>query len=187
VLFSDQFSTSSLDNWQSLASAPGYWVANDGRLQQRGATADGELSDDNAVLLIKGVTFDNGTFQAQVYPSSGSPLGLVFKGSDAGYYRLTLFQNLPSNSSMALLEKVTSDKVEQIASAPHSTWPGYKPMQWQLVQVTAKGNQITASVDGVQLFSATDATYASGWAGVWSVADRGGQFDNVSIQHIAGR
>src|SRR5437588_1650828 len=104
VAFSDQFSTSNLDSWQSLASAPGNWVAQDGRLQQRGISADGELSEDNAVLLIKGVTFDNDTLQAQIYPSSGSPLGLVFRGSDAGYYRLTLFQNLPSQDSMALLE-----------------------------------------------------------------------------------
>jgi hypothetical protein len=156
-------------------------------LQQRGATADQDISNEDAVLLINGVTFDNGVLQAQVFPSSGSPLGLVFRGSDGGYYRLALFQNLPSNDSKAVLEKVTANGVQELASAPRSTWPGYSPRQWQLVQVTANGNQISASVDGVQLFSVTDSSFSSGWAGVWSVADRGGQFDNVTIQRTAGQ
>ncbi|HEX9987979.1 MAG TPA: hypothetical protein VGE45_05805, partial [Chloroflexia bacterium] len=99
VAFSADFSQASLDAWRPLVSTPlgavpSTWVAKDSRLQQRG-DAQGEVSNNQAVLLVKDVTFTDGTLDAQVYPTSGEPVGLVLRGSDSGYYRLNLYPNLP--------------------------------------------------------------------------------------------
>jgi len=181
VAFSDDFASSSLDKWSSLSTAQGEWAAREGRLQQRGT--DGDLiADEPAVLTTKDVTFGDGTFSAYAYSTSGSPVGVVFRGSDAGYYRVSLYRKGTNSSPKAYLEKVEPNGTVEIAHASADAWPGYENAKWQLITVNATGNRIVLSVDGVQVLEATDTAYAAGWAGVWTFADMGAQFDNVRIQ-----
>lgn len=186
VLVSDDFSSGNLNKWQSLAGAPSTWVARDGRLQQRGDER-GENGNEDAVILAKDVTLSDGILEADVYPTGGSPVGLVFRGSDAGYYRVTLYGNLPNSSPKALVQKVSADKVQDLATVPVSKWAGYTLAGWQRVTVNMDGSRITVSVNGTQIANVTDGSYSNGWAGVWTVADMGAQFDNIRIQRTAGR
>ncbi len=183
VLFSDDFATDSIAGYQALASAAGTWKVKEGRLQQRGDET-GELSDYPAALLIKGTTFADNVLSTQVFPVA-MPVGVVFRGGDAGYYRLTLLREQANNSPKAMLEKVVGNTVSAIATVPPSAYAGFKSNSWQTIEVTAKGSHITASVDGKQILDATDASYSEGWAGVWATADATTRFDNIRIQALS--
>jgi 3-keto-disaccharide hydrolase len=193
VAFSADFSQGSLDAWRPLVSAPlgavpSSWVAKDGRLQQRG-DAQGEVANDAAILLVKDVTFSDGTLDAQVYPTSGEPVGLVLRGSDAGYYRLTLYPNLPNASSKASIERVTPTGTTVVGEVPTSSYAGFSYEAWNTISLTAQGSRIVVSVNGSQIMDVTD-TYKgmqSGWLGVWTISDMGAQFDNLRVQQAAGR
>lgn len=177
--YNDDFSADSLNKYEPLSSAPGSWKVKDNRLQQRG-TEDEDLGEAPAVLLVKGNTFADNTLDVQVFPVA-MPAGVVFRGSDAGYYRVTIRREQAGNASKAVLEKVVGDKVTTVASADVNAYAGFTPNTWQAVQVNAVGSHITASINGKQVLDATDASFAAGWAGVWAPTDAATQFDNVRI------
>jgi hypothetical protein len=181
--FADDFSADSGSKYEALASAPGSWKIKGNRLQQRGDETE-DLSDAPAVLTVKGVTFADNSLSAHIY-GIAMPVGLVFRGSEAGYYRLTLYREQVNGEAKAVLEKVEGTKATEIASAPESTFAGYANQKWQAVKVTAEGNRITASVDGTQILDVTDSAFSSGWAGVWATADARTQFDNVRIENAS--
>ena len=195
VAFSADFSQTSLDAWRplvstSLGTVQSTWVAKDSRLQQRG-DAQGEVSNDKAILLVKDVSFTDGTLDTQVYPTSGEPVGLVLRGSDVGYYRLTLYPNLPNASSKASLERITPTGTTVVGEAPASAFAGFSYEAWNTISLTAQGTHFKVSVNGTQIMDVTDTTapktVQSGWVGVWTISDMGAQFDNVRVQQAAGR
>jgi hypothetical protein len=188
VLFYDGFSNG-LDRWESLASAPGTWQAKEGRLQQIGdANGDVTTSDQPAAFVIKDLKMDNAVFETQVRPVSGSPVGVVFRGSDRGFYRLSVYPIIPNESPnqrpKVELEKVTPDQTTKLATTPPSAWPGYSMGKWLAIKVAAAGSHITVTLDGTRVMEATDGSFGAGWAGIWTLADRGAQFDNVRIQRL---
>ena len=183
VVNSDDFSSDTISKYQPLDAQNATWKVNNGRLLQLGGY-DREVSDAPAVLYSKGVTFADNAIDAQIF-AVAMPAGLVFRGSDSGYYRLTLFSNQPNASSKALLEKVQRDAVTTLAEVPASAFAGYTANQWTNVSVSAVGNHITASVNGTQILDTTDASFASGWAGVWATGDATAQFDNIRVQSAA--
>ncbi|MEO6457740.1 MAG: family 16 glycoside hydrolase [Chloroflexia bacterium] len=185
-VFSDDFSKSSLDGWQTVESAPGKWVAKDGRLVQGGDT-DGDPADEDALFVVKDVVFTDGRLEAAIFPTSGSQVGLAFRGTDAGYYRVVLNRKNANETAKVVLQKVTTDGVKEVASAPVSTWAGFSSGEWQSVSVNAQDTHIVVAINGTTVIVASDSAYASGWAGIYSWADMGSQVDNVRIQQLAGR
>jgi len=115
VTFGDAFDNAQLPAWRTLTDAPGTWAVVDSHLEQWG-DADRQPSDDASVYVAAGSALSNGTFEAQVYPTSGEALGVVFRGSDNGYYRLTIAPNLPNQAPKALLHVVTPSGAKQIAA-----------------------------------------------------------------------
>jgi hypothetical protein len=193
VAISEDFSSPDLSAWQTTGDAPTTWVARDGRLQQDLPLEDGP-SDQSSLFVTKDSKFTNGTIETEFYATSGSPVGVVLRGSDQGYYRITLNMNVSTNSeSKAQIERITPDSDVVIATAPFSAFHGYNLGQWQHLAVSAQGNTITVSVDGNQIMSATDSgghgsnAYTTGWAGVWTLGDLGATFDNIRIQLNAVR
>lgn len=180
------FSNTTLAEWRNVPSAAGSWVAQDGRLQQRG-DVEGNISDEGAVFVLSNVNVADSTVQAHVFPTSGEAVGLAFRGSDAGYYRVRLYQHLPNSSAKAFLERVTATSIETIATAPAKNWAGYKLGQWQLLSVQTSGSRLLVQVDGTTVFDVQDSAFASGWAGVYSTADMGAQFDNVRVLSSASQ
>jgi hypothetical protein len=185
---SETFEGKSLDAWRGITDSPITWVAKDGRLQQELPLAESP-SDLPALFVSKDANFADGSVEAHFYATGGQPVGLVLRGSDQGYYRVVLYMNVSTNTvSKAHIERVTPTRTDVIAEAPFSAFPGYTLESWQHLQANAQGSTITVSVDGTQIMSATDTTFAKGWAGVWTIADGGGaSFDNIRIQPAAGR
>lgn len=186
----ETFDGGPLDAWQGISDASVNWVPRDGRLQEDLPITQGP-SENQALFVTKDTTFANGTLEAEFYPTAGSPVGMVVRGSDQGYYNIVLDMNVSTNTvSKAQIERVTPAGTEVIATAPFSTYPGYNLEQWQYMKVSAQGNTISVSVGGNQIMSATDSSssaLSSGWAGVWTLADLGASFDNIRIQRNAGR
>ena len=183
--FLDNFSTN-LDGWQTVQTEAATWGARDGRLQQWG-DATGEPVDVPSVLAARNITVGDGKIEAHIFPTGGSPVGLVFRGSDAGYYRLDLNPNLPDQTAKVVLRKVTSTGEAKIAETPATAWPGYAYSTWQLVSISMAGSNIVVSVDGTQVLTANDSSFNTGWAGVWAFANSSAQFDNVRIQQAGSR
>src|SRR5688500_9836477 len=111
-IFSDDFGKGTIEGWQTVDTAPGTWVARDGRLVQ-GGDISGEREDEDALLVAKGVVSTDGSLEAAIFPTSGSPVGLAFRGTDAGYYRVVLNRKNSSNAAKVALEKVTADGVKE--------------------------------------------------------------------------
>lgn len=174
----DDFSSNDLSaNYQALDNST--WKVQNGRLQQHGGY-DEELGDTPAVIAAKSVTFGDNSLSAQVFPVA-MPAGVVFRGSDSGYYRVSLLRNQANNSPKALLEKVQGDSVTTIATASTKAYAGFTANQWLSVSVSAVGSHITVWVNGAQIIDANDSSFSSGWAGVWASSDATTQFDNFRI------
>jgi len=186
----ETFDGGPLDAWQGISDSSVNWVPRGGRLQEDLPITQSP-SDDQALFVTKDTSFANGTIEAEFYPTAGSPVGMVVRGSGQGYYNIVLNMNVSTNTaSKAQVERVTPAGTAVIATAPFSSFPGYNLEQWQYLLVSAQGNTITVSVGGNQIMSATDtgsSALSSGWAGVWTLADTGASFDNIRIQRNAGR
>jgi hypothetical protein len=169
-------------------------VALAGRLQQDIPVSE-IPSEQNALFVTQDSNFADGSVETYFYATAGSPLGIVLRGSDSGYYRVVLHMNVSTNQvSKAAIERISIDadgvsKRVELAKGDFAAWQGYELEQWTLAKATVEGNRITVSVNGREIVSATDAeaTYANGWAGIWTQSDNGTQFDNIRIQRLAGR
>jgi hypothetical protein len=182
VQFLDDFSQA-LSGWTvaNNTDSPASWVTVDGRLEIRG-DQNGNPSGEPSILVNRGATLGNGTFQVQVYPTAGEPVGVVFRGSDAGYYRLDLLPNLDgSTKGRAVLNRVAGNGARGEKIAESTTYAGYEFSRWQLVTVTANGSNIAVQVDGQNVIQATDSALTSGWAGIWTMTGYGAQFDNARL------
>jgi hypothetical protein len=186
VLYSESFDGAKLDGWRALSGVEARWAVQDGRLQQWG-TPDSGNADAPTILVTNNTGFSDGIFEAQVFPTSGSPVGVVFRGSDAAYYQLTMFKAQEGlTERMARLDRIENGQVTEVALS--KDWAGFQLGAWQRVEINMAGSRIAASVDGHRLFEVADEGLQSGWVGVWTFADRGADFDNVRIQSVpAGR
>lgn len=180
------FEGASLDEWQGITETEIEWVAQDGRLQQQLPMS--EIPTYEPMLFVsRDTSFADGSVETMVYPTSGSPVGIVLRGGSEGHYRVVLHAAAPNDKAKAWIERVTGNVTERIAEAPVATYSGYNIEAWQYVKVTAEGSNISVEVDGRTILSASDSGYAGGWAGVWTMADQGASFDNLRIQRSAAR
>ena len=180
------FEGSALDDWRAITSTNVEWVAESGRLQQRLPLSE-IPSYEPTLFVTRDTSFVDGSVEAMVYATSGSPVGVAFRGSDEGYYRVVLHAAAPNDKSKAWIERVTGSVTERIAEAPIAAFSGYDVETWRYVKVTAQGSNITVAVDGNTILTASDSKYSSGWAGIWTLADQGASFDNIRIQRSAAR
>jgi hypothetical protein len=140
-----------------------------------------------ALFVTRDASFTDGSVEAMIYPTSGSPVGVVVRGGDEGHYRVVIHQNAPNDKAKVWIERVSGSLTERIAEAPVASYSGYEIERWQHVMVTAQGSELSVAVDGRTILSASDSTYAGGWTGVWTLADTGASFDNIRIQNSAAR
>jgi hypothetical protein len=77
---------------------------------------------------------------------------------------------------------VTSAAPAGFTTLKSGTIPALGTQAWHTLRLSFQGDQIAALVDGNQVGSVTDATYASGQVGIAVVGYETPQFDNLSIQ-----
>ncbi len=190
----ESFDGSSTDGWQGINELEVNWIASDGRLQQNIPVSE-VPGEQNAMFVTRDTSFADGSVETYFYPTAGSPLGIVLRGSANGYYRVVFYMNVNTNQlSKAEIQLVTTNsdgntQSKTLTQADYATWRGYDLERWTLAQATIKGDRIAVSIDGHEIMSASDDTnaFTQGWAGVWTQSDGGTQFDNIRIQRSAGR
>lgn len=186
------FDGSSTEGWQGINESNITWVARENRLQQ---SVPDLPTEQTSMFVSKDSNFADGSVETYFYATAGSPLGIVLRGSESGYYRVTLHMNVSTNNvSKAYIDRVTVDangnaKSTNLGSADFSLFKGYTLETWTLAKAVVEGNRISVSINGAEIMSATDSTsgFSQGWAGIWTQSDNGTQFDNIRIQRTAVR
>jgi Glycosyl hydrolase family 98 C-terminal domain/Glycosyl hydrolase family 98/Bacterial Ig-like domain (group 4)/Domain of Unknown Function (DUF1080) len=134
-------------------------------------------------------SYSDFTYQADLNLSQATPAGLMFRASaqnKTGYYlMLDPARENPFGDTTVSSVKLYRDYKTLIGSAPTSVTVSTNAVN--TVKIVTSGSSITVYLNGTQVISATDATYASGETGVRVESDKtagAGDFvtlDNVSI------
>jgi hypothetical protein len=158
-----------LGDWKVAAESTAPSVPN--VLRQTGQYGDPDFPR----IVVKDLTFTDLTLRVRCRPESGSTdqaCGLIFRLKDSDNYYITRANPLEGN--VRLYHVVSGDRV-QFASANASIASG----QWHTLEASAHGTALTVTWDGVQVISATDATFARGKIGLWTKADSVTAFDDL--------
>ena len=147
-------------------SLPGSWAVTGGVLQ-----ASGSLGGDSVGLLGGGSSWGNYTdsFQTQIVDNQS---GWFVRGQDAGDgYAFILDDSTDTAGTANQLQEfdVSGGNYNSMGTVPLST-----PLlagTWHTVSTTVSGSTITVSLDGTQLTSLTNASYATGTVGFREYAD----------------
>lgn len=185
MLFQDSFDTAaSLSSWTIVDVQPvlpgdeSIWRVVDGHLIQDRAAPYGDPVIRDTMALTGDASWADYTITAQAYDQDNATVGLIARQNGTAFYRLRLFADGTEADQKLLLEKVDNQVVTVLAQAEG---PGYQHHRWYTIALQVRGNQLTASVDGQPVLSATDASLTAGRAGVTTVAFGGVHFDSVSI------
>lgn len=152
----------------------GTWTNRDGRLV--GGPGEGRLFKDlNAgdyVITVKAANL-----------TQGDGYGIFFRTSNPSHVNGYSFQYDPGLKAMALRKWVNGNEISPpfaVASAPNYPWYG----QNRQIQIVAKGNSITVSIDGKQVLAASDSTYASGGVGLRTWDTTSATFSGLTVDRI---
>jgi hypothetical protein len=132
-------------------------------------------SPDFPRVVVKNLTFTDLTIRVRCRPESGSTdqaCGLMFRLKDSNNYFITRANALERN--VRLYRVVTGDR-QEFASANAQVTSG----QWHTIEAAARGTSLTVKWDGVQVISATDATFSKGKIGLWTKSDSVTAFDDL--------
>jgi hypothetical protein len=162
---------SSLGEWRVEAVATASSAPN--LLRQRA-----ELNNPDFPRIVrKDLVFADLVARVRCRPESGSTdqaCGMMFRFKDSDNYYITRANVLENN--VRFYRVVDGDR-EQLASGDALVAAG----EWSVLEVTARGSEITVSWRGTRVLSATDATYARGKVGLWTKADSITAFDDFEI------
>ena len=147
-------------------SLPGSWAVNGGVLQ-----AGGSLGGNSVGLLNGGSSWSNYTdsFQTQIVDNQS---GWFVRGQDAGDgYAFILDDSTDTAGTANQLQEfnVSDGNYNSMGTVSLST-----PLladTWHTVSTTVSGSTITVSLDGTQLTSLTNTSYATGTVGFREYAD----------------
>lgn len=173
VYAEDDFSD--LDDWKKIFG-PHCWSTTGGIL----SVARDSCS---SVLLHKTTLPDDYTYTmglAQL--NSGNGYGLMFRlldqpGTFSGYS----FQVDPGYGNQFVFRRFDRGAELQTPLAWADFPPGFDVNAPHQVSVKVVGDTLTASIDGVQVLSATDNTYTSGGAGLRTWGSSQASFDDFSV------
>jgi pectate lyase len=173
TVFAEDFEDGSVDGW---TRSGGNWsVVTDGSraYQQSGASTDARA--------LAGPTWADQAVQVRVKPNSFNGSGrhvdvLARAQNTSNYYYLAL-----SNTGSVVLGKRSGGGFTTLASAAAGVATG----TWHTVRLEAFGATLRGFVNGVQLVTATDGTFASGRAGM-ATYYAAASFDDVLVTDVPG-
>lgn len=101
--------------------------------------------------------------------------GLIFRLQDADNYYVVRANSDEGNVSLYILQNGERENlVETEVELAFDTWG--------TLEVTAVGEEISASWNGTEVLTFTDSTYASGKVGLWTKSDAHTSFDNLEVE-----
>jgi hypothetical protein len=175
----------SLAQWQVIDTAsalpgPSIWRLRDGRLSP--ISDAGDLPSMYGTALVSGDTsWRDYSVTVAAYNIDNEVFGVVARASEQGFY---VFHLLPGGTAALLRYDGSSGAFKNLAKADVK---GIAPRQWMTLRLQVHGDRISAFVSGQQVLQASDATLGQGQAGVYGYAMGGLEFDNLSVQTLAGQ
>jgi hypothetical protein len=146
------------------------------------AETSGDRTGDRFPLaILKGFEARDVEVKVRFKPISGKvdqAAGLMVRVRDEDNYYIARANALEDN---VRLYKVVDGKRRQFASVDVEVPKG----QWQELGLRVEGDRLTVSLDGKDLFSATDRTFAeAGRIGLWTKADSLTHFDDLVVRRL---
>ncbi len=134
-----------------------------------------------AVCLVAGtgLSYSDGVATVRFHPVSGeedASGGIIFRAQDAENYYVVRANSLEGNLRIYVLK---DGNRTQLASATIEP-PALK--KWHTLEVSFSGATFKATLDGKAVVEATDATFRSGWCGLWTKADSVTLFDDLAMK-----
>jgi hypothetical protein len=186
LLAADFASTTDLGKWSVIDAAdalpgPSVWKVANGRLIPYSDAQD--LPSLYTTALVAGdPSWRDYSVSAAGYVTLNDEVGVVARASDRGYYIFKLFPQ-GQKPAMALLRYDAAKGNYQLLASAESG--GFALEKWYTLRLTVRGDVLTAAVDNQEVLSARDATLSSGRAGVAAYAERGVEFDNLTVLALA--
>jgi hypothetical protein len=114
----------------------------------------------------------------QAKPEDDDGFGVVFRYQDAEhFYRLLFLQDGLSGGPITRLDRRDGADYTELWSLAK----GYRLRAEMLIEVEVRGDVITATVDGRQLFELKNGFYKRGRIGLFCYAQKGQAFDDVRV------
>jgi hypothetical protein len=144
-------------------------------------TSGDRTSDRFPLAILKGFEARDVEVRVRFRPVSGKvdqAAGLVVRLRDPDNYYIARANALEGN---VRLYKVVDGKRRQFAGVDVEVPTG----EWQELGLRAEGDRLTVSLDGEELFGATDRTFAkAGRVGLWTKADSLTHFDDLVARRL---
>jgi hypothetical protein len=144
-------------------------------------TSGDRTSDRFPLAILKGFEARDVEVRVRFKPLSGKvdqAAGLVVRLRDPDNYYIARANALEGN---VRLYKVVDGKRQQFAGVAVTVLQG----KWQELGLRVEGDRLTVSLDGKELFSATDRTFAeAGRVGLWTKADSLTHFDDLVARRL---
>lgn len=133
-----------------------------------------------AVLLVtgKGRALRDGTVSVRLMPLSGiadQSGGLIVRAQDPENYYVVRPNAIEDNFRLYVVKDGVRTTLADLKVTPPAAGA------WHLLEVSFVGDTFKATVDGKDAIEAKDATFASGWCGLWTKADSVTLFDDLKI------
>jgi hypothetical protein len=176
----------SFDTGLTGKGGPVRWKLLEDETAPNGPTVLAETSDDPTnnrfpLAILKGFEAKDVEVRVRFKPVSGKvdqAAGLMVRVRDANNYYIARANALEDN---VRLYKVVDGKRQQFAGVKVKVPRG----EWQQLGLRAEGDRLTVSLDGKELFSATDRTFAgAGRVGLWTKADSLTYFDDLVVHRL---
>lgn len=181
VLYADDFNQESTPSTLEIVELDGdipsgdtsNWVLRDGTIYQQGIGPAHTSEFVRSAAITGDSRWTNYTVHAKGYTTYGLVMGLVFRYQDRdNYYRVWLDQ------SQLVLEKVVDGKVTKLSVVDTVS---IKPHTWTILEVQAKGSDITVTIDGVPSIVTNDTTFSAGKAGLLALSMGGLTYDDLLV------
>jgi len=171
TLLSDDFADGDASGW---STSGGSWSVTSGAYQQSSTGADAKAQAGSTSWSAQAVS---ARVRPIAFSTTARSAGVAARAqSMTNYYSLVL-----TGGGSVQLRRIAGGGVTTLASAPVAVTTG----TWYTLTLSANGGTLIGIVDGVQLVTATDSTFATGRAGlVASYASAA--FDDVVVTDTPG-
>jgi hypothetical protein len=176
----------SFDSALTGKGGPVRWELLQDESAPNGPTVLAETSGDRTsnrfpLAILKGFEARDVEVRVRFKPVSGKvdqAAGLVVRLEDPDNYYIARANALEDN---VRLYKVVDGKRRQFAGVDVEVPAG----EWQELGLKAEGDRLTVSLDGRELFAATDRAFAeAGRVGLWTKADSLTHFDDLVVRRL---
>jgi hypothetical protein len=182
TLFQSNFTNGTLDGWTFLNPSDPYadqasWIIQDGKLVQNGDST-GAPADFETVAKVGSNQWQNYTLDAQLLSTGGDLVGVTFRHSGAGFYKLVMASSGSGGPRLSLSKVING---QETVISQDASWPGYNVNQWYPVRVSVNGSAISVSIAGQSVFSVKDSSLTQGAVGLYAVANGGASFSDIVV------